>query len=729
MIRNVSRRALFASAGALVLSAQVPLRAQPASPLPLATKINSYFTVNPDGTCHIMNPFVEGGQGIDTAVVQILAEELDASPDCFTISCAPPGADFAVMNIFGQQMRFTGGSFSVRSSYAHFCKLGATARAMLVQAAANQLGVPAAELTTANGQVLHAVSGRALEYAALAATARNLPVPPDAEPKSPANFHMIGSALPRLDVRAKSTGQTRYAIDIAMPNMLRAAVIHAPRAGDEPAGIGNEAAVRDMPGVFGIHRLPGAMAVTADSFWRARKAAEALEIAWAKTERSVPAGFTNDTMLSTLKQAMVQPGRVGEQEGEIAVGMAQATRTIEAEYDAPYLAHGQLEPPSALAAFQPDGSLEVWTPNQAPEGFQALAAAVSGLPPERIMIHSQPLGGFFGRHFMYGPATIMPQAILLARETGRPVKVIWTREEEFGRDAYRPLAHARFKAGLDSQGNLIALEVKGAGEGPTTRHQPPEWLVNGIDDSIMEGLMGKPYRVPHARIAFIPQPHPPGVNVGYWRSVGHSMNEFFFESFLDEVAHEAGRDPFMFRQALLQHSPRHLRLLNALAELAGTPWRALPYQHADGSRRARGVSMSSPFGSHTATLAEVSIAEGAVRVHELWIAIDPGSIVNPGIIAQQVEGAAALGLSSALFEEMTFEDGMPAKRNFDTYTVLRRDSMPKVNVRIVESGEPMGGIGEPGLPGVVPALANAVFNLTGQRIRSLPLAKTRLGQA
>jgi len=726
-IENVSRRGAFAAAGALVLAAQIPARAQPAQPLPHATKVSSYFTVNADGTCHIQNPFVEGGQGIDTAVVQILAEELDASPDCFTISCAPPGPDYAVL--FGGQFRFTGGSFSVRASYAHFRKLGATARAMLLTAAAGQLGVPVAELTTANGQVLHAGSGRALEYAALAATAAHLPVPPDAEPKSPADFHTIGQALPRLDVRAKSTGQTRYAIDHSLPGMLQAAVVHGPRAGDEPTGVANEASVRAMPGVFGIHRLPGAVAVTANSFWRARRAVEALEVTWAATAASVPESFTETAMLGTLKQAIGQPGRVAEEEGDLAAGMAAAVRTVEAEYDAPYLAHAQLEPPSALARFHADGALEIWAPNQAPEVFQAIAAGVSGLAPERIMIHSPPLGGFFGRHLPYGADIPMAQAVLLARETGRPVKMIWTREEEFGRDAYRPLAHARLKAGLDSQGNLVALEVIGAGEGPTMRHTPDMLGPRGIDDSVMEGLTGKPYRVPHARVTFVPQRHPAGVNVGYWRSVGHSMNEFFFESFLDEVAHAAGRDPFMFRQALLQHSPRHLNLLQAVADLAGAPGGAAPYEHADGTRRARGLSMASPFGSHTATLAEASIAEGAVRVHELWIAIDPGSIVNPGIIRQQVEGAAALGLSSALFEQMTFEAGRPQQRNFDTYPVLRRDSMPKVNVRIVESGAPMGGVGEPGLPGVLPAVANAVFNLTGQRVRSLPLSRTRLGTA
>lgn len=727
MIDNLSRRGLLAGSGALVLAVQLPVRAQP-NPIPHATKVHSYLSVNADGTCHVQNPFVEGGQGIDTAVVQILAEELDASPDCFTISCAPPGADYALL--FGGNMRFTGGSYSVRSSTAHFRKLGATARAMMLAAGAAQLGVDVAELSTANGQVLHGATGRALEYAALAARAAHMPVPLDAEPKSPTEFTLIGQSLPRIDVRAKSTGATRYSIEMAVPDMLHAAVVHAPRAGDEPTGVANEAAVRAMPGVHGIHRLPGAMAVTANSFWRARKAVEALDVAWTKTASSVPEGFSNATMLATLKSAMSRPGNTAEETGDVAAGLAGATRVVEAEYDAPYLAHAQLEPPSALARFLPGGDLEIWTPNQGPEAFQAVAAAVSGLAPERIMIHSRPLGGFFGRHFVYGPGIPMPQAILLARETGRPVKLIWTREQEFARDAYRPLAHAKFRAGLDSQGNLVALEVKGAGEGTITRHFPPQALgPRGIDDSVMEGLTGKPYRVPHARVAFVPERHPGGVNLGFWRSVGHSMNDFFFESFLDEVAAVAGRDPFMFRQALLQHSPRHLALLQALADLAGSPWRSAPYDHPDGSRRARGIAMASPFGSETATLAEVSLEDGQIRVHELWIAVDPGSIVNPGIIRQQVEGAAAFGLSSAMYEEITFEDGAPMQRNFDTYAVLRRDAMPKVNVRIVESGAAMGGIGEAGTPGVPPAVANAVANLTGQRIRTLPFAKTRLGRA
>lgn len=729
---NLSRRGLLAgTAAGLLLAAGVPVRparGQAAGALPHATKVAAYLNIRPDGAIHLQNPFIEGGQGVDTAIAQIVAEELDADPARFVVTCAPAGADYLV--VANGTRRLTGGSLSVRSSFAHFRKLGATARAMLMEAAAARWGVPAAECATEPGRVLHRTSGRAATYGELAEAAAALTPPADAPVKDPKDFRLIGKPVAKLGVRERSTGQVKYGIDLSVEGMLQAAVVHAPRAGAEPGAFGNEAAVKAMPGVHSIQRLPGAVAVLADSFWRARKAAEALQVVWtALSGPVVPEEFSSSTMLARLKAAKGTPGNTAEQAGDVAAGLSGAARVIEAEYDAPYLAHAQLEPPSAIARFNADGTLDVWTPNQAPEAFQAVAAKTAGLEPAKARIHSPPLGGFFGRHFAYGPGLPMPQAILLAKAVGRPVKVIWTREEEFGRDAYRPLAYAAFRAGLDSDGNLVALHAAGHGEGPITRHFGPARLGNPpVDGSIMEGLARKPYRIPNKRVEYVPVSHPTGVNLGFWRSVGHSMNDFFYECFLDEVAAAAGRDPFAFREALLQHSPRHLNLLRAVAELAGG-WRRDPFVAPDGTRRARGIAMASPFGSEVATMAEVSVQGGEVTVHDVWVAIDPGRIVNPRIIAAQVEGAVAIGLSSAMAEEVVFERGAPQTRNFDTYMVLRRDRMPRVHTRIVESGAPMGGIGEPGTPGGPPAVANAIAILTGHRIRSLPFSKTRLGQA
>lgn len=730
---NLSRRGIFAAAGAgLFLGLAIPVRAARAqgsqgAALRHAGKVAAYLRIMPDGTVQLQNPFIEGGQGIDSAVAQIVAEELDADPAGFTVTCAPPGEDYRVMQ--GGNGRFTGGSFSVRSSYAHFRTLGATARAMLIAAAAERLAVPADTLTTARGRVIQP-GGRELAYGELAAAAAALAPPVNPPLRDPAAFRVIGQPIPRLGVRERSTGKITYAIDVAVDGMVLAAVMHAPRAGAEPAAVTNEEALRAMPGVQSVHRLPGAVAVVADSWWRAKKAVTQAQVAWQALQGPVmDADFTAEAMLGRLRAAAGTHGNTAEEAGEVAPALAAAARVIEAEYDAPYLAHAQMEPPSATARFNADGTLDLWVPNQAPDLFQASAARVAGIEPDKVRIHSPPLGGFFGRHFAYGAGNVHPQAILLAKATGKPVKVIWSREEEFGRDAYRPLAFATFRAGLDAAGRITAFQAAGYGEGPISRHFGTGRLGNPpVDGSIMEGLTGKPYRFATKRVEFVPVPHPPGVNLGFWRSVGHSMNDFFFESFLDEVAGAAGQDPFALRLALLSHSERHQALLHAVAELAGG-WRRGPFDVPGGPRRARGVAMASPFGTEVATIAEVSVNDGEVVVHDLWIAVDPGRAVNPRTIAEQVQSAAAIGLSSALDEEIRFEGGEVTTRNFDTYRVLRRDRMPRVHVRVIESGAPMGGIGEPGTPGVPPAVANAIFALTGQRLRSMPFGRTRLSGA
>jgi isoquinoline 1-oxidoreductase beta subunit len=729
---NLSRRGtlLAGLGGGLLLAVGVPprpARAQATGGLAHARKVAAYLTIRPDGRIALLNPFAEGGQGIHTAVAQIVAEELDAELSRFEVRVAPAGADYQVLA--NGTRRVTGGSFSVRSSYGHFRVLGATARAMLLAAAAARLGVPKDELATEPGVVVHAATGRRIPYGELAEAAAALPVPADAEPKS-GPFRLIGTPARRLDSRDKATGRAQYGIDVKVEGMLQAAVTHAPRAGAEPGEVLNEAALKAMPGVVSVHRLPGAVAVLADSFWRARTAVQKAEVLWSALsgQAVVAEDFSSAAQLDLLRvQAEAGGNPASDLRGDAPAALRGAARIVEAEYHAPYLAHAQLEPPSATVRFNADGTLDVWTPNQAPEAFQAIAAREAGIEPARVRIHTPLLGGFFGRHFAYGNHHPMNQAIRLARAAGKPVKVIWTREEEFARDAYRPLAFAKLRAGLDAAGRITALHATVPGEGPIARHFGTARMGNPpVDGSAVEGIAFKPYEIPHRRVDWVHVPHP--VNVGFWRSVGHSMNDFFYECFLDELAEAAGQDPLAFRLAHLGHSERLRSLLAAVAELSGG-WRRGPFAAPDGTRRARGIAMASPFGSEVATIAEVSIRGGEVVVHDLWVAIDPGRIVNPAIVAAQVESAAAIGLSSAAFEEVVFEDGTPQQRNFDTYRILARAEMPRVHVRIVESGAPMGGIGESGTPGVPPAVANAVAALTGRRIRSLPFAKQRLGGA
>lgn len=725
-VANMSRRGFLGSAGALLLGVALPLGRAKAeegaaaiAPKP-GTRVPAFLEIRPDGSVKLLSPFVEGGQGINTGIAQIVGEELDVNPARFEVECAPPGPDYALVN----GIRMTGGSFSTRSSYAPMRRLGATAREMLIRAAAERLGVQSSELETDDGKVVHKASSRTVGYGELAAKALLLTPKDDVVLRDPATFRYIKQPMARLDVRAKSTGKAIYAIDQKVDGMLYAAVQHAAHFGSNPTALDNEAAVKAMPGVHSIHLLPGAVAVTANSWWRARKAVEALKAQWTSPKPTgidtIAADFSSQGMLEALRGS--KSGALpAEREGDAAAAFARAAKVIEAAYDAPYLAHAQLEPPSAIARFNGDGTLEIWLPNQMPELFQATAAKTAGIQPDQVIVHSPMLGGFFGRHFMYGPSNPFQQAILLAKATGKPVKVLWSREEEFLNDALRPLSHTRFRAALGADGYPTAIEARTVGEGPIGR-----WfgaLFNTpVDSSAVEGVVEKPYAIPNRKMEFVKLAHP--VNIAFWRSVGHSMNDFFYEGFLDEIALAGGKDPFELRLALLKDKPRQKKLLQAVADLSGG-WKRGPYE-AEGGKRARGVSMASPFGSETATIAEVSLEDGSTRVHNIWVVIDPGSIVNPAIVKAQVESAAALGLSTALFEQVVYENGVRQAKNYDAYQILRRENMPAVHVGIIESGEPMGGIGEPGLPGVPPAVVNAVAALTGQRIRSLPISKTKL---
>ncbi|MFK3821593.1 molybdopterin cofactor-binding domain-containing protein [Pseudomonas yamanorum] len=726
---NLSRRRFLASTavGALVIGFGLPLgsgRVQAATAAAAGergTQVPAFLEIRPDNTIRLLSPFIEGGQGTFTAMAQIVGEELDADPATFLVECAPPGEAFVVME---NGMRITGGSMSVRMSYPTMRRLGALARAMLLEAGAQALKVPVGELSTEPGKVVHAASGRSLTYGELAGRAMDLPVPDVASVKlrDPSQFRWIGKPVKRLDAYDKSTGKALYSIDMKVDGMLHAAVQHAPRLGMTVGSLRNEDQVKAMPGVHSVHRLPGAVAVVAERWWHAKRAVESIQVDWLEPTadskvRGMPKDFSSDEHFKRLA-AETGPARDDENEGDVAGTLANAKTKIEATYHNQYLHHAQLEPPSALARFNPDGSLEIWLPNQAQDMFLADIAKRTGLDPSRITLHSPLLGGFFGRHFLYDSASPYPQAIELAKAVGRPVKLIWSREEEFLRDVLRPVAAVNFRGALDSDGWPVAIEAVSATEGPTEALAGKQG--EKLDPTALEGLSGKSYAIPNKRIAQIYVKGP--VMLGYWRSVGNSLNDFFYEAFLDELADKGGKDPFELRLHLLRDNQRLTTLLKAVGELSGG-WKRGPFVAEDGSKRARGVAMASPFGTQTAVIAEVSIENGQVKVHDIWQAIDPGSIVNPAIVEAQVNGAVSLGLSQVLLEEAVYVDGLPRARNYDLYPVLPPSRMARVHVRVIESGEKMGGIGEPPLPAVAPAVANAVATLTGQRIRSMPLSR------
>lgn len=724
---NLSRRRFLAGSaiGALVLGFGLPLgsaRVQAAAASPeRGTQVPAFLEIRADGSVHLLSPFMEGGQGVNTAMAQIIGEELDADPATFVVESAPAGEAYVVME---NGLRITGGSMSVRMSYPTMRRLGALARAMLLQAGAEQLGVPVGELSTEPGKVLHAASGRALGYGELAAKAMDLPVPDPGSVKlrDPSQFRWIGKPVQRLDAYDKSTGKAVFSIDVKVDGMLHAAVQHAPRLGMTVGNLRNEEQVKAMKGVHSVHQLPGAVAVVAERWWHAKRAVEALQVDWKEVAadsqvRPMPADFSSDGWREHLA-AQTGPSRDEENHGDVAGALAAAKTKVEATYHNQFLNHAQLEPPSATARFNPDGSLEVWLPNQAQDMFRDDIAKRTGLDPARITLHSPLLGGFFGRHFLYDSANPYPQAIALAKAVGRPVKLIWSREEEFLRDAMRPMAVVKFRAALDEKGLPVAIEAISATEGPTEAIAGKQG--DTVDPTALEGLSGKAYAIANKRIAQIYVKGP--AMLGYWRSVGNSLNDFFYESFLDELADKGGHDPFELRLQLLRDNPRLTTLLQAVGELSGG-WKRGPFTAEDGSKRARGVAMASPFGSEAAVIAEVSLEGGQVKVHDIWQAIDPGSIVNPAIIEAQVNGAVSLGLSQVLLEESVWLNGMPRARNYDLYPVLPPSRMARVHVRIVESGAKMGGIGEPPLPAVAPAVANAVAQLTGQRVRSMPLSR------
>lgn len=720
--RAVLRGALGIGAGAMVLGFGLPMRearAQGASAP--GTNVPAFLEIRPDSSIRLFSPFVEGGQGTFTGMAQIVGEELDADPATFTVENAPAGSDYLVIL---NGMRITGGSMSVRLSYPVMRRLGALARAMLIEAAARELSVPASELATEPGVVLHSASGRRLGYGELAQAAWDLPVPdPDSVTlRDPATFRWIRQPVQRLDAHDKSTGRVEYAIDIKVEGMLHAAVLHAPRLGLAAGTIRNREQVAALPGVAGVEVLDGAVAVLAQRWWTAKRAVEALEVDWIAFDtlpqgwRAMPADFSTEAHAEALA-ANTGAETEAEATGDAAAALSAAKEVVSATYHSQLLHHAQLEPPSSLARFNADGTLDVWMPNQAPEQFQAQIATLTGLDAGQIRVNSPMLGGFFGRHFLYPAANPYPQAIELARRTGRPVKVIWTREEEFLRDPMRPMAAVRFRGSVGADGMPEAIEAVSICEGPTEAIWGHK---DTLDETAVEGLTKKSYAVPNVRVAQVYAPGPS--MLAYWRSVGNSMNDFFYECFLDELAVAGGKDPFEVRKHLLRDNPRLSKLLDAVADLSGG-WKRGPYTAADGSRRARGIGMASPFGSEAAAIAEVSIRQGRVVVHDLWEVLDPGAIVNPMLVRQQVRGAAALGLSQVLMEEAVWEKGEPVARNYDLYPILPPDEMPMVHVGIIESGETMGGVGEPPLPAVPPAVANAVAALIGRPVRRMPLSR------
>ena len=664
---------------------------------------NAFVRVEQDGRVVTIIPQVEMGQGTYTSLSMLIAEELDVSMDQVSVAPAPPNVKLYMNRLFGEQM--TGASSSMRAMYEPLRQAGAAARSMLVAAAAQQWQVDPASCVVENGVVKHPPTGRSMLYGALTDAAATLPVPTKATVKDPKNFTLIGTPAKRLDSPAKVNGTAVYSIDVRVPGMKVATVAASPVLGGKVVAVDNRKALA-IKGVRQVVVLDEVVAVVADNMWAATQGLRALAIKW---DEGPNATVSTADVVRGLEAASHSPGVTVRNDGDANEALASAPRRIEAVYQAPFLAHVALEPLSCTVHVRAD-ACEVWTGSQVLARAQATAAAVTGFPLEQVIVHSHLLGGGFGRRLEFDYVT---QAVRIARHVDAPVKVVWTREEDVQHDVFRPYYFDRIQAGLDAQGQPTAWTHRLVGPSIIARWLPAGFK-NGIDGDAVDGAAQLAYDIPAIRVEYV-RHEEPVVNTGFWRGVGVTHNTFVIESFVDELAAAARQDPVRYRRALLHKSPRALNVLDVATTAAG--WgKPLPAGHG------RGVSfLISGWGTYVAQIAEVVVSKaGEVRVERVVCAVDCGIIVNPDTVKAQMEGGIIFGIGGALFGEITVTNGRVDQSNFHDVRVLRMNEAPAIEVHLVRSSEAPGGIGEPGTAAIAPAIGNAIFAVTGKRIRKLP---------
>ena len=717
-----SRRALLKGAGALVVGFHLAPKdalAQAAAPAQVP-EINAWVVVHPDDHIVLRMARTEMGQGTRTGLCQMIAEELHCDWAKIETEYVTPGQSLARNRAWGNFL--TAGSQGIRQSQDYVRKGGAAARIMLIQAAANQWGVPAAECVAKDSVITHRPSGRTLRYGQVAAAAARL-TPPDPVPlKDPREWTVIGQSKPRLDTAAKTTGSLIYGSDLKMPGMLVAVPRRCPVFGGRVKSF-DAAAVRTKPGVRHVLQVgEGAVAVVADTFWQAKTALDALPVEWDVGENGRVSSATIDAMLDEGLNAT--EAFVGNSQGDARAAIAGAARKVEAVYAYPFQNHAPMEPMNATVVWTPT-RCDVWCPTQNGEAALVTAAQAAGLPQNQCDIHRMDLGGGFGRRTTHD---WLADAVLIARQVpGVPIKTMWTREEDMVLGRYHPVTKAKMTAGLDANGEITGLHMRISGQSILS-FVLPNALQNGRDPVQFQGLnaggaesaIGYSFPnllVDHAmRNTHVP-PH-------FWRGVNHNQNAIYLECFLDEIAHATNQDPLALRRKLMGNHPKHLAVLNAVAERIG--WGGpLP-----AGVQGRGIAQMMGFGSYVAAAAEVSVnPQGQLKVHRIVAATDPGYAVNPRQIEMQVEGSFVYGLSALLYSECTVKDGAIEQTNFDTYNVLRMDEMPKVETIVMGSGGFWGGVGEPTIMVAAPAVLNAIFAATGKRIRSVPLKNQDLRRA
>jgi isoquinoline 1-oxidoreductase beta subunit len=665
---------------------------------------NAFVRIGTDGTVTIEVARSEMGQGVMTALPMLVAEELDVGLDQVTARFAP--ADEAYTNrLIGQQL--TGGSTSIRDAWTPLREAGAAAREMLVATAAARWGVDAGECRTERGAVSHEASGRRAGYGELAAEAAAQPVPEAVFLKDPEEWRLIGTRARRLDTPDKVSGRARFGIDVRLPGMLVASVERCPVFGGSARKV-DDAGARAVSGVIDVVPVSAGVAVVAKDTWSAFQGRKALTIEWDLAGNGEVDGAA---IRRRFEARLAEPGVTARADGDAAAALAGAARTVEALYEAPFQAHACMEPMNCTADVRPDGC-DVYVGTQAQTRTQQTAMTITGLPREKVRVHTTFLGGGFGRR---GESDFVTDAVELSHRLRRPVQVVWTREDDIRHCFYRPATLNRLRGGIDADGNLVAWEHHIVGPSILSRVAPPA-VADGLDRTSLEGAVNIPYAIPNVRVDYsLENTHVP---VGFWRSVGSSQNAWVTECFLDELAAAAGRDPYQVRRELLADAPRHRRVLELAAEKAG--WdKPLP------AGRHRGIAVAESFAGFVAQVAEVSVAEdGAVRVHRVVCAVDVGPVINPDTVEAQMESGIVYGLTATLKSAISIRDGRVVEGNFDDFPLLALPEMPVIEVHIVQSEDAIGGVGEPGTPPIAPAVCNAVFAATGEPVRSLPIRLT-----
>jgi isoquinoline 1-oxidoreductase subunit beta len=716
-VAHVDRRLFLVSVaavgGALALGFEIPFGARAVQASSSPREITAWIVIEPDETVIIRVAKSEMGQGSFTALPMLVAEELECDWSKVKAEFAPPHENRRRDRVWGNMS--TGASRSISASHNDLRRAGATARAMLVAAAAARWSVPETECAAARGVITHGPSGRTITFGRIAAAAADIAPPAQVALKDPKDWTLIGTRQKRLDVADKITGRPIYAIDVQLPNMLHAAIVQCPVFKGTLKSV-DETKLAGMKGIRQVVKLPDAVAVVADSWWRAKKAAEVLAPTWDVGDNS---SVSSSTISANLHEALsAADARVGRNDGDVERALGEAVKRIEADYKVPFLAHATMEPQNCTAHVTAD-LVEIWVPTQDGETALAIAADAADLPPGKVVVHKMMLGGGFGRRGIF--QDFVRQAVLIAKEAGQPVKLVWTREEDVRHDFYRPVAAARMTAGLDANGMPVAWKIRTAGQSIIAAVSA-RVMQFGVDRNFLQGLLeDMPYDVPNYLVDFaMRNTHVP---VGVWRSVNHSQNAFFKESFVDEMAYAAGADPYLFRRKLLAKKPKELAVLEAAATHAG--WDTSPPQGV-----FRGIALHNSQNSICAQVVEVSVGtDGKVGVHRVVSAIDPGHVVNPLTVELQTESAIVYGLAAVLYGEITIRDGRVEQANFHDYPMLRLAEMPRVETVIVASGGFWGGVGETAVPPLAPALCNAIFSATGKRIRSLPLKNHDLRSA